>query len=115
MRSPVKKKGAIESVPKEKDLTTLTPVKTGETNLIDVSVSRRGTQYYVITGTFEVAKDAIYEFKGNYHGYANVLIDNELVLSDVEVPWYGMSFNEEVLGKKQLNAGKHSFRIGSLS
>ncbi len=105
-------KGAIQSVPKEKDLTTLTPVKTGETNLIDVSVSRRGTQYYVITGTFEVAKTAIYEFKGNYHGYANVLIDNELVLSDVEVPWYGMSFNEEVLGKKQLSTGKHSFRIG---
>jgi hypothetical protein len=105
-------KGAILLVPKEKDLSTLTPVKSGETQLIDVSVSRRGTQYYVITGTFEVAKTAVYAFKGNYHGYANVFIDNELVLSDADVPWYGMSFNEEVLGKKYLSAGSHSFRIG---
>lgn len=106
------KKGDILSVPKEKDLSTLTPVKTGETELIDVSVSRRGTQYYVITGSFEVSKTNVYLFKGNYHGYANVLIDNELVLSDTDVPWYGMSFNEEVLGKKSLKAGKHTFRIG---
>lgn len=106
------KKGDIQTVPKEKDLSTLTPVKVGETELIDVSVSRRGTQYYVITGSFEVSKNNVYLFKGNYHGYANVLIDNELVLSDVDVPWYGMSFNEEVLGKKRLEAGKHTFRIG---
>jgi hypothetical protein len=106
------KKGDIQSVPKEKDLSTLTPVKIGETELIDVSVSRRGTQYYVITGSFEVSKTNVYLFKGNYHGYANVLIDNELVLSDAEVPWYGMSFNEEILGKKSLTAGKHTFRIG---
>ena len=106
------KKGDIQTVPKEKDLSTLTPVKVGETELIDVSVSRRGTQYYVITGSFEVSKANVYLFKGNYHGYANVLIDNELVLSDVDVPWYGMSFNEEVLGKKRLDAGKHTFRIG---
>jgi len=105
-------KGAIQSVPKAKDLTMLTPVKTGETALIDVSMSRRGTQYYLLTGQFEVPDPGLYAFKANYHGYARVEIDGQLLLSDEALPWYGLGFNEEMMETKQLSAGRHSFRIG---
>jgi hypothetical protein len=105
-------KGAILEIPKVKDLTTLTPVKSGETEMIDATVSRRGVQYYVFTGKFKVNKEDNYDFKGNWQGYANVWIDDVLLLSDANTPWYGLSFNEETLGKKQLSAGEHTFRIG---
>jgi hypothetical protein len=106
------KKGAIEDKPKVKDLTTMKPVKSGETPMIDATVSKRGIQYYVFTGKFKAAKAADYDFKGNWSGYANVWIDEILVLSDANTPWYGLSFNEETLGKKFLTEGEHTFRIG---
>jgi hypothetical protein len=106
------KYGAVQEKPKVKDLTTIKPVLTGETNLIDATVSRRGIQYYVFTGKFKVAKTDMYDIKGNWHGYANVWIDDELVFSDENTPWYGLGFNEESFGKKQLTQGEHSFKIG---
>ncbi len=104
--------GAIEDKPKVKDLTTLKPVKSGEQPMIDASISKRGVQYYVFTGKFKVNKTADYDFKGNWEGYANVWIDDALVLSDAGEPWYGFSFSEETLGKKTLSEGEHTFRIG---
>lgn len=104
--------GAIEDKPKVKDLTTLKPVKSGEQPMIDASISKRGVQYYVFTGKFKVNKTADYDFKGNWEGYANVWIDDALVLSDAGEPWYGFSFSEETLGKKNLSEGEHTFRIG---
>ena len=62
------RKGAIDDKPKVKDLTTLKPVKSGETPMIDASVSNRGIQYYVFTGKFKVAKAGNYDFKGNWAG-----------------------------------------------
>ncbi len=106
------KTGDVLAKPVAKDLTALKPVLTGETALIDASVSRRGVQYYVFTGKFKVAKTGMYDFKGNWHGYANVWIDDEMVLSDENTPWYGLGFNEETLGEKQLAEGEHSFKIG---
>jgi hypothetical protein len=105
------KKGAILEKPKPKDLTTLKPVKTGETQLIDVTVSRRGLQFYVITGKFKVNKEADYDFKSNCQGYSNIWVDDALLLSDENTPWYGLSFNEETLGKKHLTEGEHTFKI----
>jgi hypothetical protein len=105
------KKGAILEKPVPKDLTTLKPVKTGETSLIDVTVSRRGSQFYVITGKFKVKKEADYDFKSNCQGYANIWVDDALLLSDENTPWYGLSFNEETLGKKHLTEGEHIFKI----
>lgn len=104
--------GAIEDKPKVKDLTTLKPVKSGEQPMIDASISKRGVQYYVFTGKFKVNKTTDYDFKGNWEGYANVWIDDALVLSDAGEPWYGFSFSEETLGKKNLSEGEHTFRIG---
>lgn len=106
------RKGAIDDKPKVKDLTTLKPVKSGETPMIDASVSKRGVQYYVFTGKFKVAKAGNYDFKGNWAGYANVWIDDAPVLTDENHPWYGNSFNEETLGSKVLTEGEHTFRIG---
>ena len=106
------RKGAIDDKPKVKDLTTLKPVKIGETPMIDASVSKRGIQYYVFTGKFKVAKAGNYDFKGNWAGYANVWIDETPVLTDENHPWYGLSFNEETIGNKMLTEGEHTFRIG---
>jgi Domain of Unknown Function (DUF1080) len=105
-------RGAILDIPKIKDLTTLTPVKSGETDLIDATVSRRGIQYYVFSGKFRVNKEDDYDFKGNWEGYANVWVDGALLLSDANTPWYGLSYYEETLGKKHLSAGEHTFKIG---
>jgi Domain of Unknown Function (DUF1080) len=105
------KKGAILEKPKVKDLTTLKPVLTGQSDLIDATVSRRGVQFYVFTGKFKVSKTAEYDFKSNCQGYANVWIDDALLLTDGDTPWYGLSFNEETLGKKQLSEGEHTFKI----
>ena len=105
-------RGAILDIPKIKDLTTLKPVKSGETELIDATVSRRGVQYYVFTGKFKVNKEDDYAFKGNWEGYANVWVDGALLLSDENTPWYGLSFNEETLAKKHLTEGEHTFKIG---
>jgi hypothetical protein len=105
------KKGAILEKPKPKDLTKLKPVKTGETALIDATVSKRGVQFYVFTGKFKVNKEADYDFKSNCQGYANVWVDDVLLLTDENTPWYGLSFNEETLGKKHLTEGEHTFKI----
>ncbi len=105
------KKGAILEKPKPKDLTTLKPVKTGETALIDATVSKRGVQFYVFTGKFKVKKEDDYDFKSNCQGYANIWVDDVLLLSDDNTPWYGLSFNEETLAKKHLTEGEHSFKI----
>jgi hypothetical protein len=105
------RRGAIDDKPKIKDLTTLKPVKSGETPMIDASVSKRGIQYYVFTGKFKASKAGNYDFKGNWSGYANIYVDDALVLSDENTPWYGLSFNEETLGKKFLTEGEHTFRI----
>ena len=86
----------------------LTPVKTGTTSGLNISMANRATAFaFNFTGYINVPSDGQYTFYTNSDDGSNLYIDNVLVVNND-----GIHPSQEISGTIGLKAGKHAISVG---